>query len=442
MLSLIFLFHSCDLFEDPKEDSPEQILSRQMPYSQYLISYWRGMDIGRFQLQWAQHLSGVGGNYLSVDRYDMLETHTNQIWYIYYNQVFVYLNNMLSLSEKIDSKAYRGITRVLHAYSLGYMTDTWGDIPYFDADGYMQGILPEYNEQQTLYFELLSLLELGIQDLMAAAKDRADLPGPDEDPIYKGDLQQWIKAANVIRLRHLLRLGNESGDYGLALTHVLERPGFTGINDDMIYEFDASRQQVNPHYFFGNLTRAGFYFVESLKAQDDPRLSFFLTKNIYGYYSGTAPGSGFQNTSTPGPALAAEIAPMSLISFTEQKFIEAEVYYRMGMQGQADAAYEDAVISSLRSFEIENPAWEAIYASVQGVDLEQIIKAKYLALFLNPEVYSDYRRTGYPDLAPYQEANMPEIPRRFLYAQDENQYNYINVPENVDLYTRMWWDKE
>ncbi|MDR4988674.1 MAG: SusD/RagB family nutrient-binding outer membrane lipoprotein [Bacteroidales bacterium] len=443
ILSFSLFFSSCNMFDDDDKLSPEENLSLQMPFTQYLISYWRGIDIGRYQLQWSQHLSGVGSKYLVIDRYGMLPIHMNDIWYLYYNYIYRDLHFMLAAATDIDARAYRGMTRILHAYALGFMTDTWGDVPFVTASGYYTaGSMPVYDAQADLYMEIMNQLELGIQDINAAIQHGGFLPGPAEDPIYGGNINQWIKAANVIQLRHLLRMSHQADNYSLALGHITGRALFDGIHDDMVYVYDADKGQVNPHYFFKQYTRAGQFFVELLKAQDDPRIPYFLTKNPQGVYSGTAPGTGSLNSSFPGDALAGETAPLAYITYTEQKFIEAEVYYRMGMQAMADAAFEEAVISSLRSFDIEDPEWEATHAAIENVSLEQIMTAKYVALFLNPEVWSDYRRTGYPQLTPYQQAPNPEIPRRFLYADQEFNINHANVPKNVDMYTRMWWDVE
>ncbi len=439
LLGISLLVTACDPFDDD-DSSPEEVLQMQMPFTQYIVSYWRGIDTGRFQLQWSQQLSGVSGRHLAIDRYQMERFDTENIWYFYYDHIYRDLQNIIAVSTEVNARAYRGIARVLQAYSLGFMTDTWGDVPHEMAMGYFSQVnLVTYDEQQNVYMEIMQLLEQGVQDLNAASQSGGLLPGPGEDPIYQGDLNQWKKAANVIRLRHLLRMANQSGNYNIALGYITSQPMFAGSHDDMVYAYREDLDQVNPHYFFRQVTRAGNFFVQLLLQNNDPRTPHLLTKNIYGEYVGTPPGSAMQNASSPGPAVASQTTPLALITFTEQKFIEAEVHFKSGQQALADAAFQEAVISSLRSFGIEDPEWEAEHASIENVDLEQIINAKYVALFLNPEVWSDYRRTGYPNLEAY---NAQEIPRRFLYAEREYNINSANVPPDVDMYTRMWWDVE
>jgi len=442
LISLLLIFPACDIFDDVDNGggSSEENLKELMPYTQYIIAYWRGIDTGRYQLQWSQHLSGINGRHLSLDRYGMQNFHSDDIWYFYYQNIFLNLQNMISMATEVDARAYRGMARILQAYSLGYMTDAWGDMPHEHGMGYFtQPPIPIYDEQPTIYITIMELLDLGINDLHAAAEGDGLMPGAMEDPIYGGDLGHWERAANVIRLRHLLRMGNQSGSYSNAITHMTTNPLFTGMEDNMVYAYDEALNQQNPHFFFKDVTRAGAFFVNMLVAHDDPRLPHFLTTNYDDEYSGAAPGSANHNASSPGPALASRTSPTTLICFAEQKFMEAELYWRAGQQELADEAYEEAVIASLRSFDIEDPEWEAAHAAIEDADLEDIINAKYIALFLNPEVWTDYRRTGYPDLTGF---DGREIPRRLLYPERELNNNPSHTPEDVDIYTRMWWDEE
>jgi hypothetical protein len=85
-----------------------------------------------------------------------------------------------------------------------------------------------------------------------------------------------------------------------------------------------------------------------------------------------------------------------------------------------------------------------ISVGAANITLKQIIMQKYVALFCNPETWTDWRRTGYPTLTP---VTGTQIPRRFPYPQSERQFNLQNlnaaVPNHADpnfIYTRIWWD--
>ncbi len=436
VFSLWVLF-SCDILDTDDPPSPEVELEQLMPYTQYLVAYWAGTDHGRFPLQWMQQLGGVRGTYLQVDRYSLQPELLNPIWYLYYH----YINeNLMVLSEhaiQANAKAYLGITRILKAYSLGMMTDAWGDIPY--------KAYPVYDEQQFLIFSIFELLDQGIQDLEAAAQGDGIKPGAEQDPFYGGNLDQWKRAANMIRIRYLLRTANVSDNFHNLAPYFDSNQLLSGNHDNMVFHFPGG-DRVNPHYYFDNLynhTRVGKFLVALLKDTEDPRLPVYVRTSLHEYV-GTGPGEAILTASNIGNAFNQIESPVLLVSYAEQKFIEAEVHFRLGNQGRADQAFAEAVISSLLYHGVPDPEWEAEHASVENVTLEQIITAKYTALFLNPEVWSDYRRTGYPALQPYGVDEDPEaeIPRRFVYPADELFYNPDNVPEDVDVFTRMWWDVE
>ncbi len=448
---LIFplVFVCCDMFESPEPPDPESELQKLMPYTQYLVSYWTGTDNARFSLQWMQHLGGVSGKHLHVDKYDLIPEYLDEVWNVFYHTYEYYhilpnINQMIEHATDSDAKAYRGISRILMAYSLGMMTDAWGDIPYEEAS---KKASPSYNEQKYLIVIGMELLGQAIHDLNEAAGGDGIKPGLAEDPIYEGDMDKWKRAANVIRLRYLLRMANRSGDYN-TLLNAFDNDLFRGNHDNMIYHFPGG-DKINPHYFFDyNIrnTRVGSHIVDLLKENDDPRLPVYVKWNQANEYVGTAPGEALTSASYIGSQLASKRSPVQLITYTEQKFIKAEVYYRTKQQSLADQAFEDAVKSSLSYHEVSCPGWEAEYASVENVSLEQIITAKYVALFLQPEVWADYRRTGYPELKPFDHEDDPEaqIPRRYVYPRDQLDFN-LNIPDyahDIDIFDRVWWDVE
>lgn len=429
-------FQSCNILDSPDTLKPEEELKALLPYAQYLTAYWSGTDNARFPLQWSQQLSGVRNLHLRVDKYNLTHSEVNTVWNLYYQYILTNLETIILLSNDVDAKAYRGIANILKVYTSGLMTDAWGDIPYQNA----LSVRAPYDPQEVVLMQNMSLLDQAIQDLNNATKH---LPTGDEDIIYRGDLEKWKKAANVIKLRLHLRLANVSANYESLLTIMNTAQLFSGNQDNMEYQFDGN-ENVNPHFFFDNEirnTRVGLFFVQKLEETNDPRLPVFVKHNLSGNYKGSAPGGAELTASYVGTPLASRTSPVSFISFTEQKFIAAEVYLRTNQQAQADNAYNEAVKASLEQHGVSDSQWEQTHASIENVTLEQIINAKYIALFLNPEVWADYRRTGYPALTPF-DGESNDIPRRLIYPLDEITNNPANVPSDVDIYTRVWWDVE
>jgi hypothetical protein len=72
--------------------------------------------------------------------------------------------------------------------------------------------------------------------------------------------------------------------------------------------------------------------------------------------------------------------------------------------------------------------------------MEQIITEKYVADFLSPETYNDWRRTGFPRLRLVQNAYVDYIPRRWPYSFSEVLTNPQPEQEGVTTASRVWWD--
>ena len=448
LFSLLVGLPSCNLFPDPEPPDYQGELEALLPGTQYLVAYYPGTDYGRFQLQWTQQLAGVRGVHGAVDIYNLQDSHLDEPWTLYYQSTYPNLYGIVANAEELGSKSYRGIARILLAWNLGMVTDGWGDVPNTSALDYVSGFYPAYDNQSDIYLYFLDMLNSAINDLNEGLLSDTIKPGEDHDLIYGGDLQQWIRAAHAIRLRYMLRLAHQAGNYELVTPYLVPANLFTGNQDDMEYHFTGN--QVNPHFYYDNTvrnTRMGKYFVDHLKAKSDPRLPVFVKKSTTdNQYTGSAPGENNFNASFIGTSIAAQQAPVQLMTYVEQKFIEAEVYLRTGQQALADEAFELAVKASLQKYNVSDPEWEAVHAEIENVSLQQIIEAKYVALFLNPEVFSDFRRTGFPQLTPYQGSTSgtetPQIPRRFIYPQVEMIHNSPNVPPNLTIFDRVWWDVE
>lgn len=441
LLMAIFLA-GCDLSDNIPVPSPEEQLQDNFPQVQFVLSTWAGSDMTRYQLIWMQQLGAIRGSHLQVDRYKMESTILDGHWQYFYHNIYLGCQTLISQADEAKAPAYRGIARVMQAYGLGLMTDTWGDIPFNNAFNYFGGPAPVYDQQSEIYQKIFELLLSAIDDLNVAMADDSFRPAAAEDLIYQADLDKWKRAARVLQMRFMLRQANLTNDYENITVLAESGMVFRGNQDNMAYPFTLSFP--NPHFSNDNdankrNTRMGKYLVDKLIETNDPRLPVFVRKNIAQQYLGTPPGEQVSSASFVGTTLASANSPLFLLTYAEQKFIEAEIYYHAQQQSLADQAFSEAVKASLANHNVSNPQWESLHADIQNVSLEQIINAKYIALFLQAEVWSDYRRTGFPQLTPYAEAETPEIPRRFVYPHTEAMQN-PNVPAEVNIYTRMWWD--
>ncbi len=446
-LIILLAFSSCIDVVPPEEPDPNKEMQDLLMGAQYHMSEFMGGDFSRFPLMWMQQLSGVRGTHLQVERYGVQSGNLDDIWRIYYLELLQRFVLLEYYAVEWEAPAYQGVAKVMRAYMLGMGTDAWGDMPYTDAYMYFgYGNTPKYDPQEDLYKEVIKLLDDAVA-LLQTADLGPFVPGYNTDFFYQGALEKWVRAARLLKVRFSLRTAHKQQDYA-PLLQMIEAGGLLNDkNDDWYFPYNSSAQLNNPWYYFDHVignTRVGARIVNLLKDTDDPRMPRFIRLNLSNEYVGAAPGSAHldaSRTSNTNSGIGQSNSPLTLLSFAEQKFIEAEVYLRNGLQSRADEAYNQAVLASLDMYNARNNAWETIHANKSGVTIEDIIHAKYIALFLNPEVWTDWRRTAYPALnPPASNLNEDQIPRRFIYPNSESSANTANVPKDIDLNVPVWWD--
>jgi hypothetical protein len=140
-------------------------------------------------------------------------------------------------------------------------------------------------------------------------------------------------------------------------------------------------------------------------------------------------------------------SPIPMISYTEVKFIEAEAKLLTGDDGGAETALEEAITASMDQLGIASADYAGYIGgfgnftglSTTAEKLEHLITEKYYALYsqAEPEIWNDYRRTGYPALTPVPGGDHGlnpggAIPRRFIYPSDERSTNDEQMQIAID----------
>jgi hypothetical protein len=156
-------------------------------------------------------------------------------------------------------------------------------------------------------------------------------------------------------------------------------------------------------------------------------------------------------------------APMVVISNAEMNFLMAEAIVRGWASGDAASYYQGGISASMRNMAIYGDAAAISTAKINAylathtfpasfdAQMEQIHSQMWVSLFPDEvEVYSNWRRTGYPKLTPVNiTGNLTNgtIPRRLIYPIVEENLNGPNLKEAISrqgantLTTRIWWDK-
>ena len=93
-----------------------------------------------------------------------------------------------------------GIAQVLLAVNFGILTDLHGDIPCSEAGWGSEILNPKLDSQESIYTEIINLLNSGIANLQSATTNYVGA----QDILFKGDAKSWLGFAYAMKARYLL----------------------------------------------------------------------------------------------------------------------------------------------------------------------------------------------------------------------------------------------
>ena len=415
---------------DPSSIVPSVMLSTV----EGTLGYSQGGDFSRFTSLITQQTEGISRQAQGYYQYTFTSVDFDGAWGNLYTSVLENNKTLVQISDSKGDNAYSGIGRVLLAYSLQMGVDMWGSLPYSDAFKGADNLQPKYDNDKALYDTITNLLNTGIAQLSNTNKG-PDVPGG-EDVIYSGNLAKWIKFAHAIKAR--LFIHQSKGNAAMATSALAEiAQSFTSNADNAVYHFGSTETSANPWYQF-NQQRADISFDASplgtkLQAANDPRAEIF-----------TDPGFNDVNGVGMGDYYGDISSPVELITYDELLFMKAEATVSSGGSiAAAQGFYRSAITANMEKLGIsagDITAYLAAHGTLPGTAagaVSQIASEEYIALYLNPEAFTLWRRTGSPALTPITGAN---VPRRFLYPQTEYSYNKTNVATSTLFSPKVFWD--
>ena len=481
---------------DPKNDptvdqvSPDLILAGALTrsYSTQAISMNQLGNV--FMNNWAANVNAFTGGFNEEYQLILTSTFYNNIW----DQLYVRMANFQAM---IDNPAdgyqnHQAIAKIMKSYYMQYIVDLYGDAPYSEAFGGGEKTNPMYDTDKDIYRQLVVEIDEALSMINSA--DETTFGVGSEDIVYSGDMSSWMKFANTLKLRILMRqatLAEQDGETASYLdAQFASLQGADFITTDATlnpgYANDSGRQ--NP--FFGSFgyavdgsatttyrfVRASLYaesFLDgSVNGVQDPRIS-----RLYEPVDGEVQGveQGIDSNDPAVPADISELGPGLLksdsqdgILFTAANsyFLQAEAVHRGYLSGNAKSLFESGIKSSFKYLEMpsevddladEDPSLDedAYIDEANTVDglgwdastnkIEAIMTQKWIALNgINAiESWIEFTRTGYPEIPLAINAQRDSKPNRLLYPSSEYIANAANVPSQqaADAFdTAIFWD--
>jgi hypothetical protein len=426
----------------------------------YLVAYYGG--------QFSQHLASyfVGGS----DSY--FETRIPLAWTGIYLTALTTLDQLATQAHEQGAPHYEGVAKILQALNLGMATDCWGDVPFSTAFQGSAELTPSFDSQDQIYETIATLLDEAVALLNQPTS--VFRPGTD-DLVFGGGaagIAKWIKVAYALKARYAihystidqlkattdalaaipLAISLNSEDLQLTYNTVNRNPWFNNVSSPI----GTGNFTVGPARTIVNLMN-GTAYPGSL----DPRLSKLFDLNGAAAYNGLINGSaGPGGTCRLGTATfyAGQASILPMVTFAEMKFIEAEArFLANGPTQQAYDAYRAGIRAHMEKVGVDATSINNYLANTNAVapdaaslTLQLIMKEKYIAMFLNPENWTDVRRYDYSNTI-YRGMTLPEnyntalggeFIRRVLYPLDEINRNSSEVTPHVkDMQVKMWWNQ-
>lgn len=395
--------------------------------------WFSGRQCLLYSQYWAQR------NYTEEDRYQLRESTNNN----YFNYLYMGIANLDKVIElntdpaKAPGNSAYGANanqiaaaKIMKAWLMTVITDTWGNVPYTDVAQLEDGVLYcKYDDQKDIYNALIADLTEAVNMI-----DESEVAFTSGDVIYNGDASKWKKFGNSLKCRLAIHLSKVDAKWKGYIAEAVVSGVFTSNDDAAKYSYVTSGSDYCMFY-------SGFYvsgrndftitkqFVNLMKGEADvlngkthpwegildPRLRMYTTSATYKIDGETVSGyNGFpygapSNVATAArartpnwysskPAFLNSDFTIPMMTYAELQFIlseylgYSEAEYKAGVKASLEY-WADVTGSSIYSDDID----EYVASVSKNIDAEAVAVQKYIDLFMNgTEAWTEIRRTGYP----------------------------------------------
>jgi len=359
---------------------------------------------------------------------------------------------------------------VMNAFTVATLVDLYDKIPYSEAFQGKANINPKFDDGYTIYEDLLKRIDSALSKDFAA-KTNSD-PG-EGDFIFQGDMDNWKKFANTLKLKFYLRMVNAKPAEAQAGITALYNSGAKFLDVDAAMKlFTTTPDKQNPFYAYniyrlnsGTNLRASKTFTSWLTANNDPRIVSFFGKT-----NPVAMNQGDFLTTYKKPTVLVQAAtdPVQFISQAESYFLQAEAIERYFGGTGAKALYDKGVTAAFTAqgyadevapFIQAGGIYEYPAAGTLENKIEAIIVQKWAHFAYgchSLEAFFDRNRTGYPKSSAVYSTDASYVPGQIVYPAngvaggkfpkrlvfpDSERSRNKNTPAEVPITTPVWWAK-
>jgi hypothetical protein len=442
-----------------------QVLTSSIGY----LGYVQDVDLNFGSFLWAQYYTwGIGVSLGNAERFVSEPDDNDGYW----QRAYANCLTDLKFLSKSESAAYRGVSKVLTAYIYQGLVDHFGDVPFSEAvsgeiaDGSI--LTPAFDDAADIYSALADMLDEALEEFSIASDDIGD-----DDVLFQGDLTAWVKFANSLKLRVLMRT-SEVDPQSAAIQALILSGDFISTADDIpAIPYSDQTGNQNPMFARAEWGVGDFYFasdatLDVLRALNDPRIDYFYSPATTGANAGEIAGicQGCVDRDVPFVAPAtdysgsseyayAETNPVLLMSPWEVWFLRAEAAARYGTADDEANAFSTAITENFNYIGVPDAASyiaSLSYDSGEDLDIKLDLIATQKWISLNgtqeDEGWIETRRFDRPASDPFRggifqepvETSIPgQFPNTFLYPASERSLN-PKAPSQRTITDKIFWD--
>lgn len=413
----------------------------------------------------------TGGSFgwgYAEDRYDVSPYSLGNTWKLYYSTSGNNLKLAIQSAEEMEPVANNiaAQAKILMAELIYECTMIYGDIPYTEAWN-SEYAYPNFDSQELI---LNGLLE-DIDEAIAQIDPSDPIRIIDGDFFYQGDLDQWIKAANSIKLRIMMAMYDKDPSVAADIASLLNEDLISSAEDNMIFPFFDSPDNENIKFKlfdkYANGTNlwvfANSNVFDFMAAYNDPRIPVYFDEGPEAaegeFIAVETATEADATTSTISSYLYRADAPELIFSYQEMLFFMAEIHARgIGVSVDLAAAkdyFEQGVEEAMLFYEVPQDQIDDFIATelpdISGLTADEAVYEIHVQQWIDLmdrsfDAWVQSRRSGdegseVPDLQLPNGAPAGGIMRRWPYPDDELTGN-INAPLDLpQIYDKLWFDK-
>lgn len=484
LLALNFI--SCDNYLDINEDPNNPNISQVHPglmlpgamTNAYRVQSRPMNQLGNIWMQnWGADVNNVTQANADEYRLQLSNDFYSGIWDGLYTSMANFA--LITKYNSVNYDNHKAVAMIMKAYYMQYIVDLYGDAPYSQAFQLADDTTPAYDDDKQIYRTLLSEIDTAVQMFYDA--DANDIELSNTDVMFQGNVNKWIRFANTLKLRLLLRqssltdgetvayLNTQFAALDGAIFNIEDaaiNPGYTNATAIQMNPFYSLFRQTNgtTPTQFSTFVRATAFVGDFLNGTStettglvDPRGGRLYTLKG-GIVSGAVQGAlvGPEEMSDIGLGLLPANVGSDIVgakkagvvmSLAETNFMIAEAIvkgYLPSLAGQEENYFNEGVIASFIYLNVgTTPALSATQAGNylanasaypgigwNGDFLKAIMTQKWIATNgINAiESHIDAVRTGFPVIPLATNALYANRPFRLLYPTSELVANSANVP--------------